>query len=138
MPERNILRIYGNWVYGGIGEANRYQYYAPIYQETGRALNLCRSKNTEEYLVGRVNSILNSDGEVLIVANVEERFRTYQYTNQLGYLMYAVILPETLVSNFGIREGEYLDVTFKEVRGPSARDTSGDNWEMSKPIFPKM
>lgn len=134
MPERNILMVLGSWVYKDFHQV--YQYYAAINQETGRALGLCVEQNNEEYLLGRVNSFLDSNGEVVAIVNADERFKTHLYTNMAGNQMYGVILPETLVWDFGIRAMDYLDVTFIEVE--RSVSISGRNTKMSRPIFPKI
>lgn len=122
MPERNVLRVYANWQYEGLRQVRRY--YSSIHQETGRAFDLQGKLNDDEYLVGTVNSILDNLGQVLAVVNAGERFKSWVYWAQYLGNQYAIIIPDNLVRDYGVREGEYLDITFTEIQRPSYRGGS--------------
>lgn len=123
MPERNILQIFGYWSY--IDSSNMYEYHSSIYQETGRALNLQTEVGYEDYIIGIVSSILNRDGEIIQLVNAQNKFKVYLS----AYHLYGVIIPKTLIYDYGVREYEYIDVIFTEIQHLSGETT---------PLFPKI
>lgn len=118
MPERNILRIYGTWS-NRSGEAE-YCLYSPIDQHTGRILNLCPDYPTEckERLIGDVHAILRVDGTTVTIVGESYSFDARKYQSQYIGTVYAVWLPSKLVLAYGIREDEFLDVTFTDIVRP--------------------
>ena len=118
MPERNILRLTSTQFYEGGRMVHRY--YARIHQETARAFNLVGESDDEEYLLGTVNGLLDSLGNLITIVHDEQRFKTYSYQSTGMGKQHGVLLPDKLLHDYGLRERECLDITFTEIQRPAS------------------
>jgi hypothetical protein len=129
MPERNILRVYYKWITPGwnpLAGASVIQYYVPINQQTGGAFGLGTSPKPGpgECIEGRVDAILDQTGKIVTLVNDRFRFETFSYNNKLGGQMIGIVYPDDFVQQYGLRDNEYVDVTFERIRrtGPTKSD----------------
>jgi hypothetical protein len=136
MPERNILRVYHEWITPGwipLDRASVIQYYAPISHQTAGAFGLGKSPTPgpEECIEGRVDAILDQAGNIVTLVNDRFRFQTFSYTSKFGDQMVGIGYPDDFVQQYGLRVNEYVDVTFERIRRtkPAKSDTE---------IFPRV
>jgi hypothetical protein len=129
MPERNILRVYYKWItpwWYPLTGASVIQYYVPINQQTGGAFGLGKSPKPGpgECIEGRVDAILDQTGKIVTLVNDRFRFETFSYTNKVGGQMIGIVYPDDFVQQYGLRDNEYVDVTFERIRrtGPTKSD----------------
>ena len=124
MPERNILRVYFEWITRA--GASVIQYYVPINQQTAGAFGLgtSRKPGPEECIEGRVDAILDQAGNIVTLVNDRLLFETFSYSNKVGGQMVGIVYPDDFVQRYGLRDDEYVDAIFERVRrtGPTKRD----------------
>jgi hypothetical protein len=116
MPERNILRVYRQWTLRA--GASVIQYYVPIDQQTAGSFGLgaSRQPGPGESVEGRLDAILDRTGNIVTLVNERFLFETFTYTNKVGGLMVGIAFPEDMVQRYGLRDDEYVDVTFEKIR----------------------
>jgi hypothetical protein len=142
MPERNILRVYREWTRRA--GASIIQYYVPIDHQTAGTFGLGASPRPVpgERVEGRVDAILDQTGNIVTLVNDRFLFETFRYTNKIGGVEVGIAFPEDLVQRYGLRDTEYVDVTFERVR--RTRPTTLERMLRTRPtkgdieIFPRV
>jgi hypothetical protein len=116
MPERNILRVFRQWKRRA--GASVIQYYVPIDQQTAGTFGLGASPQPRpgECVEGRVDAILDRTGNVVTLVNERFLFETFSYTNKFSGELVGIAFPEDLVQRYGLRDNEYVDVTFESIK----------------------
>jgi len=116
MPERNILRVHRQW--SQRDDASVIQYYVPIDQQTAGSFGLGASPQPGpgECVEGRVDAILDRTGNIVTLVNERFLFETFTYVNRVGGQMAGIAFPEDMVQRYGLRDDEYVDVTFERIR----------------------
>lgn len=116
MPERNILRVYRQWMRRA--GASVIQYYVPIDQQTAGTFGLGASPQPRprECVEGCVGAILDKAGNIVTLVNERFLFETFTYTNKFSGELVGIAFPEDLVQRYGLRENECVDVTFERIR----------------------
>ncbi len=118
MPERNILKVKvkepepnSEW---------KFKFYSRIPEDIAKVYSLCPKKSSKkedgpEQIVTRVDAHLDKKGNLLNWINEECLFDIFRHDTFISSNVYTMIFSDELIQRFGIRENEYIDLTFKYI-----------------------